>query len=235
MRTIFCLLSFFQFVTIDLIAQQDSLNPQNKLQILKTDSLPSFTVTMPDSVIINPSLYFPMTMGPWTIDPSIDLSSIYVSSIVFESPYTSKGARKDIELGKPVILFSGGFAGIPDFNSEADKIFQKKYNVIFYSKGCIRMSDDDQEAYNQVIFDYLDKKFGDAWRFELREDAIGFEAPKLVIPKLSTLALQIANSANPLKTESMNLDPETSIWWYVLPTSGFALLLSLYLIKRKKD
>jgi hypothetical protein len=47
--------------------------------------------------------------------------------------------------------------------------------------------------------------------------------------------LQIANPENSSKTESTNSDPETSIWRYVLPTSGFALLLSLYFIKRKKD
>ncbi len=37
-----------------------------------------------------------------------------------------------------------------------------------------------------------------------------------------------------LIADTLNPETETSIWWYVLPTSGFALLLSLYFIKRKK-
>lgn len=50
----------------------------------------------------------------------------------------------------------------------------------------------------------------------------------------SPLAIQIANPENSIKTTLTNQDPETSIWWYILPTSGFALLLSLYFIKRRK-
>lgn len=40
-----------------------------------------------------------------------------------------------------------------------------------------------------------------------------------------------------LIADTLTSDPETSIWWYILPTSGFALLLSLYFIvkRRKKD
>ena len=38
-----------------------------------------------------------------------------------------------------------------------------------------------------------------------------------------------------LATEPINPETETSVWWYILPTSGFALLLSFYfIIKRRK-
>lgn len=129
---------------------------------------------------------------------------------------------------------------MPDFNSELDKTFQNKYHVTFLSQGCVRWGENENEAaYNQVIFKYLDKKYGKAWRYELRDDAIGFDAPESITeaaPKLaSPLALQIANPTHSTNSKSTNPDSETSIWWYVLPTSGFALLLSLYFIKRKKD
>jgi len=239
MRIIFFLLSFFQLMTIGLIAQQDSLNSP---QPIKTDSLPPFTVTMPDSLMLNTSLYFP-TLGPWTSDSPTDLSQIFVSSIVFESPYTLEGAKNDIKIGKPRILFEGGFGGMPDFSSKADKIFQKKYNVKFYSQGCIRMPNDDQEGYNKVIFAYLDKKYGEGWRYELQPGAIGFEEPEKRIVSdcrstdylTSPLAIQLANPSNSGETTTINPETETSVLWYILPTSGFALLLALYFIKRKKD
>lgn len=225
-------------MTIDLIAQQDSLNSP---QPIKTDSLPSFTVTMPDSLMLNTSLYFP-TLGPWNIHPSIDLSKVFVSSIVFESPYSPQGAKKDIKIGKPLILFGGGFIG-RDFSSEADKIFQKKYHVEFHSQGCIQMSNDDLDGYNKVIFAYLDKKYGEGWRYELQPGAIGFEEPEKRIVSdckstdylTSPLAMQLANPGISAETNSIDPETDTSVLWYILPTSGFALLLALYFIKRRKD
>ena len=233
MKTIFFLLSFIPFISIELNAQPDTV-------VLK-DSVPSVTVTMPDSFIFNPSIYYPsMTLGPWYT--SSDPSMIYIPSIVFESPYTPKGARKDIKAGKPTILFSGGFGGMPDFNSKEDKLFQKKYKVTFYSQGCVRMPNDDEEGYNQVIFAYLDEKYGKDWRYELSEGVVGFEYPekpiisqcKSTAELTSPLAMQLANPGK-IGTESMNPETETSVWWYILPTSGFALLVSLYFIKKRKN
>jgi hypothetical protein len=37
-----------------------------------------------------------------------------------------------------------------------------------------------------------------------------------------------------LLSQVVDPETETSILWYILPTSGFALLLALYFIKRKK-
>lgn len=93
-----------------------------------------------------------------------------------KSDYNTQGAKKDIVNGNIRILFSGGFGGMPDFNNEDDLAFQKKYGVKFYSLGCFRGGDDEnQEAYNNRIFKYLDEKFGKTWRIEIRKDAIGFK------------------------------------------------------------
>jgi hypothetical protein len=230
MKTIFFLLSFIPFISMEVNAQSDSLTSK--------DSIPAVTATIPDSVNI-------IAWGPWSYDPhmiQIDWSKILVAIPAFESPYTLKGAKKDIKSGKPVILFHGGFGGMPDFSSEADKNFQRKYGVEFFCQGCSRMPNDDQEGYNQVIFAYLDKKYGEGWRYELSEGAVGFEEPekrmisqcKSTAELTSPLAMQLANPKG-IDSQSINPETETSIWWYILPTSGFALLLSLYFIKKKKD
>ncbi len=241
MKTIFFLLSFIPFISIDLNAQSDSINPQNTLESVKRDSLPSVTITMPDSLAFDPIQV--KAWGPWFCNPEeFKVSDMLISPIILKSAYTPEGARRDIKSGNPVILFWGGFGGMPDFNSKEDKVFQKKYNVTFYSQGCLRLPGDDQEGYNHVIFDYLAKKYGEGWRYELSEGAVGFDypEPKTVQGKstavvASPLAMQLANP-QAIDSQAPNPETETSVWWYILPTSGFALLLSFFVIinRRKK-
>lgn len=54
-----------------------------------------------------------------------------------------------------------------------DKIFEKKYNINFYEQGCI--GSNCAKKYNQVIFDYLLKKYGKKWIKQIRRDTIGFK------------------------------------------------------------
>ncbi len=90
------------------------------------------------------------------------------------SRYNASGAACDIDSGKVRILFPGGFGGMPDFENPQDQNFQEKYKVEFWSQGCVRMGvDDDEEGYNWAVFEYLDEKYGEGWRDEIRPDAIG--------------------------------------------------------------
>nr|WP_294858513.1 hypothetical protein [uncultured Fluviicola sp.] len=232
MKRIYFLLVILLFFSNDLFGQQDSLpvyeGSEQEHPNLPLDSIYFGKVEFPWG-------YPPPCIVPFKWDTVSFASLFYIPNTIFVLPYDAKSASKDIKSGKPLILFSAENGKVPQFDSKKDSEFQAKYQVKFISPSGFRIvGSDEEKAYNRVIFEYLDKKFGNAWRMELREDAIGFEVPKLVIPKLSSIAMQITNSANPLKQEYMNLDPETSIWWYVLPTSGFALLLALYFIKRKK-
>ncbi|AUC15797.1 hypothetical protein BTO06_11840 [Tenacibaculum sp. SZ-18] len=94
----------------------------------------------------------------------------------FKSDFNIEGAKKAIKKEKIRILFPGGFGGMPDFDNEKDIAFQKKYSVEFFSQGCIRMGEDEnEEEYNQTIFAYLDKKYGKKWRNEIRDGAIGIK------------------------------------------------------------
>ncbi|AEA45830.1 hypothetical protein [Fluviicola taffensis] len=222
------LLLLFSISLLKSNAQQDHV------EFPETDSI--------SSIISNPfkldSIYHPPCILPLEPEAKTHLFLKNLTTINFDSGCNANGAKKDLKNEKTIIWFSGGFVGC-DFNSKADQEFQNKYHVQFISPGCCRFGDEDPEAYNEVVFEYLDKKYGKGWRDELRIDAIGFKAPRSNIFAQKTIndlhSLQIAN---PTRSEAMNpMNPETenSIWWYIMPTSGFALLLALYFIKRKKD
>lgn len=73
-------------------------------------------------------------------------------------------------------------------------------------------------------------------------DAIGFEAPERIIEiktelsGLTSLASLLVpeNETNTANSPLNSSNPENSIWWYIMPTSGFALLLALYFIRRRR-
>ena len=89
------------------------------------------------------------------------------------SPFCRDSAICHIEAGNIKILFPGGFGGMPDFDNNRDESFQAKYKVEFWSQGCKRLSGDDEEGYNEEVFEYLDGKYGLCWRHEIRPDAVG--------------------------------------------------------------
>jgi hypothetical protein len=164
---------------------------------------------------------------------------MFIVSFKPESPYNARGAKADLKKGNARILFPGGFGGMPDFNAEEDQLFQRKYGIDFFSQGCTRSGENENEAaYNQVVFAYLDKKFGKAWREELRPDAIGFEAPKTSrinkhIPLESNLAVQLRNPAAENRN-TIGQSSKTSVWWYILPASALVLFLSVYVINKRR-
>ena len=79
-------------------------------------------------------------------------------------------ALHDIRIGKPKLLLVGSIAPIV---YKSDKAFSRKYNVYFYDYGCIPDRRECMLQYNTTIFEYLDAKFGKAWRKEVRKDIIG--------------------------------------------------------------
>ena len=105
---------------------------------------------------------------------SIVESVYFEGSFEFTSQFNKEGAALDLDNNNLRILFPGGFGGMPDFDNEEDISFQKKYSVKFHSQGCIRFEGENEKEYNLTIFAYLDDKYGEVWREEIRDDAIGF-------------------------------------------------------------
>ena len=51
--------------------------------------------------------------------------------------------------------------------------FEKEFNIVYHEFGCVAPNHDCILKYNQVIFKYLDTKYGKRWRKEVRKDVIG--------------------------------------------------------------
>lgn len=85
--------------------------------------------------------------------------------------YNSLRAHADIKKGEAVLFLQGG--SIVTFSNE--KKLSKRYHITLINKGCIApASKECMLAYNQVVFEHLDKTFGIGWRKEVRKDVLGF-------------------------------------------------------------
>lgn len=83
-----------------------------------------------------------------------------------------EGAIADIEKGEIKLFLPGGLIGAPRLAN--DSTFQDKYQLQFIFLGCTRWPSDNFEEYNKETFKYLDKKYGNEWRKEIRNDVIGY-------------------------------------------------------------
>ena len=79
-------------------------------------------------------------------------------------------AREDIKSGKVQFLLSGGIAPVI---YKSDKKITRKYGVSFYEYGCEAISNESLRRYNEVVAEYLDHRYGEKWRKEVRNDIIG--------------------------------------------------------------
>jgi hypothetical protein len=81
-------------------------------------------------------------------------------------------ARVDIQNGMAFLLLAGGIA--PTI-IDTDPEFERKYKVYFYEFGCTGPDYELIIAYNQVVFEYLNKQYGKKWQKEVRNDVVGLK------------------------------------------------------------
>jgi hypothetical protein len=92
-----------------------------------------------------------------------------------DCPYDRSAAKADIASGKPKLLLVGSIAPVVYKNQHW---FERKYKVQYFDFGCTPPAYECIEEYNKEIFSYLDKKYGDKWRKEVRPDVIFLKEEK---------------------------------------------------------
>jgi len=117
--------------------------------------------------------YFYVSWFGYTrIDTSVSLESGSLRQFKFtldgSCPFD---AQEDIAKGKPKLLLVGGIA--PTVYSDQKK-FERKYDIEYYDFGDTPPAYACVEKYNKMVFKYLDQKFWNKWRQDVRDDVFNF-------------------------------------------------------------
>jgi hypothetical protein len=91
---------------------------------------------------------------------------MYINNDCYD--YNEKRAQADIDNGEILLLCDLGYASYKF--SQVDKEFEQKYKVKYYTFADEPIWSDCMWLYNRVIGKYLDNKYGDGWRKEVRWD-----------------------------------------------------------------
>lgn len=103
------------------------------------------------------------------------LTSISIDGVSGENlkrcvAYNSSVAQKDITSSKPRLLLQGGIAPVRRIG---DSAIEKQFGFVYEDFGCVKPADERcLQEYSQVVFTYLDKKYGRAWRTKVRKDVL---------------------------------------------------------------
>lgn len=73
---------------------------------------------------------------------------------------------------KTIYVLGGIASGI----TKEDLALAKKYNIQFHDFGCIAPTNfEEYEVKNVLIFEYLNKNYGNQWQKEIKPSVLGFE------------------------------------------------------------
>ncbi len=133
----------------------------------KIDSLGYFTFTLKDTS--NVQIVVDCVLDGST-SQRLNYSDTVTKVLIYTncSDYNADQAKRDIEDGSPRLLCDLGYATYK-FNA-VDSAFEKKYSVNYYTFADEPIWHDCMWLYNTTIAEYLDKKYGIAWRKEVRWD-----------------------------------------------------------------
>lgn len=159
-------------IGLDMLPAQEALvTVKNTGQVATTDSLGNFKLEnikqgRHQLQVIGAS--FPV------IDTTVTITDMPITGLALlalaDCGINQDRAHRDIKNKKPRLLLVGGIAPVVYIHQEK---FEKKYDVEYHDFGCVALNKKCIEKYNQVVFKYLDSKYGRKWRKEVRKDVIG--------------------------------------------------------------
>ena len=139
----------------------------DKKELGKTDSLGFFSITTPKNKVRLSTIF-----GIYGFDTTLKNSSNDNLKLYTIQNYDSTLADFDIRQNKFRLFCGVAFAPLAPMPS--DKDFEKQYNTSYYIVGDFLPSSIEQmTAYNKVVAEYLDKKYGKEWRAKVRPDVLG--------------------------------------------------------------
>lgn len=160
-------------IGIDLVpASNTTIVVKGARKGAETDSLGNYEITD-----LTPGQYELLILGfGYKEKDTILIIDDFLKNVNFildaECSVNQQRAIKDLRKNKPKLLLFGSIAPVVYPN---DKEFEDKYGIRFYDYGCTPPAIECMASYNQVIFDYLDDKYGSKWRKEIRNDVIGLK------------------------------------------------------------
>ncbi len=84
--------------------------------------------------------------------------------------YDRKLALLNIKNNQISLLIPGGFINPKIY--PADTIFENNYKLKYENTGCVQFN---VLEYNETVFEYLDKLYGEEWRKNVRQDVVGLK------------------------------------------------------------
>jgi hypothetical protein len=84
--------------------------------------------------------------------------------------FNAQTAQQDLAKGKPKLFLLGGIAPL---RRAGDAAVEHQFGFVYHDFGCVRPTDDRcLAAYSQVVFAYLNKKYGSRWQTHVRHDVL---------------------------------------------------------------
>ena len=139
----------------------------DKKKLEKTDTLGFFSISTQKNKVRLSSVF-----GLYGFDTTLKNYKNEIVKIFTVQKFDSIFAEFEIRKNK-FRLFCGVDLS-PLAPMQSDKDFENQYKTSYYIVGdFLPCSVEEMTAYNKVIIEYLDKKYGKEWRAKVRQDVLG--------------------------------------------------------------
>jgi hypothetical protein len=159
-------------IGLEMVPVQEALvTVKNTGQVATTDSLGNFKL---ENLKLGKHQLQVLGASFSAIDTSVTITEVSITDLslvaIADCSINEDIAQRDIKKNKSRLLIVGGIAPVVYVHQEK---FEKKYDVKYHDFGCVAPNEKCIEQYNQVVFKFLDSRYGKKWRKEVRKDVVG--------------------------------------------------------------